>query len=72
MFFLQSNLAPSYISDIERGKHMPTIKNIAKISKALNIEPHILFMNTDRDKKILTKMSSTRQYNQYNMNGNGK
>ena len=61
-----TNLAPTYISDIERGKHMPTIKNIAKIADSLSIEPYTLFKNDERDSKILTKLNSTRQYNQYN------
>ena len=71
-----SSLAPTYISDIERGRHMPTIKNISKLAMVLNIEPHVLFMNNVRDEEILNKMNYTRQYNQYNLikdnNGNYK
>ena len=65
-----TNLTPTYISDIERGKHMPTIKNIARISNSLNIEPYMLFKNDNRDQAILTKLTSTRQYNQYNTKDN--
>ena len=61
-----TNLVPSYISDIERGRHMPTIKNIANIAKALDIEPYILLKNIERDNEILSKINSTRQYNQNN------
>lgn len=61
-----TNLVPSYISDIERGRHMPTIKNIANIAKALDIEPYILLKNVERDNEILSKINSTRQYNQNN------
>lgn len=61
-----TNLVPSYISDIERGRHMPTIKNIANIANALDIEPYILLKNVERDNEILSKINSTRQYNQNN------
>ena len=61
-----TNLVPSYISDIERGRHMPTIKNIANIAKALDIGPYILLKNVERDNEILSKINSTRQYNQNN------
>ena len=58
------HLSPRYITDIERGRHVPTILKIESIAKALNIEPHILFQNVKRDKRIIEKMQKSRQYNQ--------
>ncbi len=57
-------LSPRYITDIERGLHCPTIPKLELISKALNIEPYILFTNPERDKNTLNKIMSNRQYNQ--------
>lgn len=48
----------------ERGLHCPTIPKIESIAKSLNIEPYQLFINFDRDKNIINKMRSGRQYNQ--------
>ena len=59
-----SKLSPRYITDVERGLHCPTIPKLESIAKSLNIEPHILFMNIDRDKTIIDKMNNERQYNQ--------
>lgn len=59
-------LSPRYITDIERGLHCPTIPKIEVIAKALNLEPHQLFMNIDRDKKVIDKINNSRQYNQKN------
>lgn len=57
-------LSPRYITDIERGLHCPTIPKLELISRALGIEPHILFMNPKRDEIIIKKIKSSRQYNQ--------
>lgn len=57
-------LSPRYITDIERGLHCPTINKIELISKALNIEPYVLFQNISRDKNIVEKINNYRQYNQ--------
>ncbi len=57
-------LSPRYISYIESGLHCPTILKIESIAKALNVEPHILFQNIPRDKKIIDKISNFRQYNE--------
>ena len=57
-------LSPRYITDVERGLHCPTIPKIESIAKSLNVEPHILFINVDRDGEIVNKMKQTRQYNQ--------
>ena len=68
--FLQEKLAelcklsPRYISYIESVLHCPTILKIESIAKALSIEPYILFQNPPRDKKIINKMNTSRQYNQ--------
>ena len=59
-----SKLSPRYITDVERGLHCPTIPKLEVIANSLNIEPHILFMNTERDKTIIDKMNNKRQYNQ--------
>jgi len=57
-------LSPRYITDIERGLHCPTIPKLEVIAKALNLEPFQLFMNIDRDRKIVDKINNSRQYNQ--------
>lgn len=59
-----SKLSPRYITDIERGFHCPTIPKLEAIAKSLNIEPYKLFMNIERDKNIIDKINSSRQYNQ--------
>lgn len=59
-----SKLSPRYITDVERGLHCPTIPKLEAIANSLNIEPYILFMNTDRDQKIIDKINKSRQYNQ--------
>ena len=61
-----SGLSSRYITDVERGLHCPTIPKLEAIANSLNIEPYILFQNSDRDKKILEKMKNNRQYNQKN------
>lgn len=47
------DLYPSYISDLETGKYGTTFENIEKISKVLNIEPYILFQETNNTNKKL-------------------
>ena len=59
-----ANVSSRYMTDIERGKHCPTINKLERIANALNIEPFVLFKNIERDEQIVTKMVSTRQYNQ--------
>lgn len=59
-----SSLSPRYLTDVERGLHCPTINKIEIIAKSLNVEPYILFQNTERKKEILEKMNNSRQYNQ--------
>ena len=59
-----SKLSSRYITDVERGLHCPTIPKIENIAQSLNIEPYQLFMNFDRDEKIVEKMSHVRQYKQ--------
>ena len=58
------SLSSRYLTDIERGLHCPTIDKIDLIAKALNIEPYQLFQNPKREKAIVNKMTTTRQYNQ--------
>ena len=53
-----------YMTDIERGMHCPTINKIEIIANALNLEPFELFQNPKRDNEIVTKILSSRQYNQ--------
>lgn len=59
-----SKLSPRYITDVERGLHCPTIPKLEMIAKSLNIEPHKLFVNIERDKSIIERMENGRQYNQ--------
>ena len=59
-----SKLTPRYLTDVERGLHCPTIPKLEQIAKSLNVEPYQLFMNEDRDKKIIEKINNARQYNQ--------
>ena len=59
-----SKLSPRYITDVERGLHCPTIPKIESIAKSLNIEPHELFINIERDIDVVNKMKQGRQYNQ--------
>ena len=59
-----SKLSHRYITDVERGLHCPTIPKIESIVKSLNVEPYELFININRDEKIINKMKSGRQYNQ--------
>lgn len=58
------SLSSRYITDIERGMHCPTINKLSVIATALDIEPYILLQNPKRDKTIIDKMNSSRQYNQ--------
>lgn len=53
-----------YLTDIERGLHCPTINKLEIIAKSLGLEPFELFQNPERNKEIIDKMLSTRQYNQ--------
>jgi len=57
-------LSARYLTDIERGLHSPTIGKIEIIAKVLNIEPYQLFQNPIRNKDIIIRMESKRQYNQ--------
>lgn len=59
-----SGLSPQYLTDVERGKHCPTINKLEVIAKSLNIEPYVLLQNPDRDAEIIEKIKTTRQYNQ--------
>ena len=56
-------LSPRYITDVERGKHCPTISKLELIASALNIEPYKLFLNPDRDDEIMNRINNCRQYN---------
>ena len=58
------NLSSRYLTDVERGKHCPTIDIIEDIAKALNVKPYILFQEIDRDINIVKRIKSSRQYNQ--------
>lgn len=53
-----------YMTDIERGKHCPTIDKIEIISKSLKMEPYELFQNHRYDENIVSKIIKNRQYNQ--------
>lgn len=57
-------LSSRYLTDIERGKHCPTIDKLEVIAKALNIEPYVLFIDVERDENVVNNMNNHRQYNQ--------
>ena len=57
-------LSPRYLTDIERGVHCPPISKLEILATSLNIEPYKLLLNEERDKSIVNKMKSSRQYNQ--------
>ena len=57
-------LSPRYLTDIERGVHCPPISKLEILASALNIEPYKLLLNEERDKSVVNKMKSSRQYNQ--------
>ncbi len=59
-----SDLSPRYITDVERGLHCPTINKIETIANSLGVEPHLLFINNERDSEIVKKITNSRQYNQ--------
>ena len=58
------NFSSRYMTDIERGKHCPTIDKIEVIAKNLKLEPYELFQNSKRDDDIVSKIIKNRQYNQ--------
>ena len=60
------SISSRYLTDIERGIHCPTIPKLEIIAKALNIKAYMLFQNPNRDKKIINKIKTSRQYNQKN------
>jgi len=41
----RANLHPSYLGDLERGKRNPSLRNIARIADALNIDISGIFQN---------------------------
>jgi len=57
-------LSSRYLTDVERGLHCPTINKMEIIAEALEIEPYKLLQNPKRDKDIIDKIKSSRQYNQ--------
>ena len=58
------NFSSRYMTDIERGKHCPTIDKIEVIANNLKLEPYELFQNSKRDEDIVSKIIKNRQYNQ--------
>jgi len=46
-FAERASLHPTYVSGIESGNRNPTVKVIARIAKALDIEPSKLFEKTE-------------------------
>ena len=58
------NFNSRYITYVENGSHCPTIDKIELIANSLEVEPYVLFMNIKRDEIIVSKIYSTRQYNQ--------
>ena len=56
-------LSPRYLTDIERGIHTPPISKLEVLAASLKIEPYKLLVNDDKDKSIINKIYSSRQYN---------
>ena len=44
--------------------HTPPISKLEVLAASLKIEPYKLLVNDDKDKSIINKMNSSRQYNQ--------
>lgn len=41
---LRCSVSAEYLSEIERGKRVPSLKRLLTIAHALNIEPHKFFL----------------------------
>ena len=48
----RSELSPGYIGEIESGRKFPSIDNVERIARALEVPPYRLYM-TDRDMERL-------------------
>ena len=46
-------LNASYVSEIESGKYGPTFEKVEQIAKVLEVEPYMLFQETDNTHKNL-------------------
>lgn len=57
----KSGLSTHYISDIEQGKYSPTIPTIENISKALGIQPHLLFIENAEANKLAPRVDIHRK-----------
>ena len=56
-----SGLSTHYISDIEQGKYSPTIPTIERISEALEISPHMLFIENPNAKNMAKRIDIHRK-----------
>ncbi len=56
-----SGLSTHYISDIEQGKYSPSIPTIERISKALDIAPHLLFTENPKAKNLSARVDIHRK-----------
>jgi len=45
---LDAEMERSYVSDLERGTRNPSVKAVARLAEALNIEPHLLLMSISK------------------------
>ena len=61
-----SDLCTHYISDIERGLYSPSIPTIEKISKALEIQPQMLFIENPEAKNLSAKVNIERKKKRLN------
>ena len=41
---IKCSLSSEYVSEIERGKRLPSLKRLLMIAQALEIEPHKFFL----------------------------
>ncbi len=57
----KSGLSTHYISDIEQGKYSPSIPTIESLAKALEIEPHLLFIANPKANRLEARVDMQRK-----------
>lgn len=57
-----SNLTAKYISDLERGKYSPSLKNIESIARALDVEPYLLLKPDHLDYNEYGRVNKKREH----------
>lgn len=54
----KSGFSTSFIADVELGRRTPSLKSLIEISRALEIETHLLLVNPDSNKNASVEMFS--------------